>query len=202
MKIAIPVVILFAVLWLIARSRAQTANSGTKVEKGKASLQAPKDVYLDLRNQMLRGSRKDFGLPASSGPNDPWGVLMDWGVGVEKGTVTVVAACDGSASVYFSSGGGHIGGKGQEGIRAAAKKAIEAARSVQLSVRAAPPYALPKRGGVTFYILTDAGAFVSSTTEQKLNSPNHPLRKMGDAMQGIITQYRLWSEKQQKAESK
>ena len=53
---------------------------------------------------MLDGPRTKFGLPPISGPNEPWVVLMDWGV--NNGMATVVAASDGSASVYFASGGG------------------------------------------------------------------------------------------------
>jgi hypothetical protein len=197
MKFAIPVAILIAVLWLIATSRAQTAGVGTKAEKIKASATSPQDVYFGLRNKMLQGSRKEFSLPPGTGANDPWGVVMDWGM--EKATVTVVAVSDGSASVYFSSGGGFIGGGGQEPIKAAAQRAVESARSVPLSTRAAAPYPLPDRGGVVFYVLTDGGVYRTSTSEQELNSKGDSLRKLGDAMQGVITQYRLWSEKQKKS---
>ncbi len=199
MKFAIPVAILVAVLWLVARSRAQTASAGAQSEKVKATATSPQDVYFGLRNKMLQGSRKEFSLPPGTGANDPWGVLMDWGM--EKATVTVVAVSDGSASVYFSSGGGFIGGGGQEPIRVAAKSAVEAARSVPLSTPGSAPYPLPDRGGVVFYVLTDGGVYRTSTSERELNSKSDSLRKLGDAMQGVITQYRLWSESQKKSGS-
>ncbi len=116
---------------------------------------------------------------------------MDWGV--QNGTATVVAASDGSASVYFSSGGGYIGGKGQESIRAAAQKAVVISRTVQLPEQPTAIYPLPETHQVFFYFLTDAGVFMFKTSEQELNSPVHPLRKTGDAMQGVITEYRLWN---------
>jgi hypothetical protein len=141
---------------------------------------------------MLQGPRSKFGLAAPSTPTEPWGVLMDWGV--RNGTATVVASSDGSASVYFSSGGGYIGGKGQEPIRAAAQKAVEIARTVKLPERPTAIYPLPETHGVFFYFLTDAGVFIFRTSEQELNSPAHPLRKIGDAMQGVITEYRLWDQ--------
>jgi hypothetical protein len=198
--IVIAVFVVVVAVWIVVKSRAQVPNAGTKVDTAKPTLQRPIDVYMGLRNTMLQGSRATFGLAPGLGPNDPWGVLMDWGV--EKGTVTVVAASDGSASVYFSSGGGFIGGKGQEPIRKAAQRAVEVARAVQLSTRAVAPFPLPQRGGVTFYLLTDTGPFVANTTEHDLNSRTHPLRKLGDAMQEVITQNRLLSEQQKKVQSK
>ena len=109
-------------------------------------------------------------------------------------TATVVAASDGSASVYLSGGGGYIGGKGQEPIRLAAERAVEVARAVQLPSQPTTDFPVPETGGVFFYFLTDAGVFALRTSVQELNSPSHPLRKIGDAMQGVITQYRLWDD--------
>jgi hypothetical protein len=193
MKIAIPIIVFVLVaLWLGIRLRAQTSPPVTKTETGQKSPADPKDVYVGLRNTMLQGPRSKFGLAAPSTPTEPWGVLMDWGV--RNGTATVVASSDGSASVYFSSGGGYIGGKGQEPIRAAAQKAVEIARTVKLPERPTAIYPLPETHGVFFYFLTDAGVFIFRTSEQELNSPAHPLRKIGDAMQGVITEYRLWDQ--------
>lgn len=150
-------------------------------------------MYAGLRGLMLQGSREKFGLPATSKSTEAWGVVMDWGVG--NGTATVVTMSDGSASVYLSNGGGYIGGKGIEPVRAAAVKAIEVARSIDLPKEPTKAYPLPETGGVFFYFLTDDGAFALRTSTQELNSPNHPLRKLGDAMQGVITQFRIWQER-------
>jgi hypothetical protein len=198
MKIVVTIVLLAAVIWLATRFRAQ-ASTAPQAEPAKAKPADPKEVYVGLRDSMLRGSRSKFNLAATSSPTEPWGVLMDWGV--EKGTVTVVAVSDGSASVYFSSGGGYIGGGGQEAIRWAAKRAVEVAGDAQPLMKATATYPLPQRGGVIFYTLTDAGTFSAITTEQELHSTTHPLRRLGDAMQQVITQYRIWSE-QNKRESK
>jgi len=199
MKIAVTVVFLAAIaaFFLRTRSRGQASTDG-KTEPAKTQSD-PREVYIGLRNSMLRGSRSKFSLTAASSPTEPWGVAMDWGV--EKGTVTVVALSDGSASVYFSTGGGLIGGGGQEPIRKAAKKAVEVARAVQVSTRAATAFPLPQRGGVTFYLLTDNDAFTANTTEAELSAGSHPFRELGDAMQGVITQYRLWDEQQGRSQN-
>lgn len=160
----------------------------------------PKEMYSDLRHLMLQGSRQKFGLAATSKPTEPWGVVMDWGVG--GGTATAVAMSDGSASVYFSNGGGLMGGKGIEPVRVAAQKAVELARSVDLPKEPTTAYPLPEASRVFFYFLTDAGVFALRTSEQELNSPSHPLRKVGDAMQEVMTQFRIWQEHAKKSGEK
>jgi hypothetical protein len=115
---------------------------------------------------------------------------MDWGV--RNGTATVVAMSDGSASVYLSSGGGYLGGIGQEPLRKAAQNAVKVARGVQLPSQATTAFPLSEQRGVFFYFLTDAGVFTLRTSEQELSSSRDSLRELGDAMQGVITEYRLW----------
>lgn len=135
MKIALVIVVVAAVvaIGLVAKSRSQ-ASSGIKPDSN-AKASEPKDVYSGLRNRMLQGSRSGFSLAPTAKPTQPWGVLMDWGV--RDHTATVVAMSDGSASVYLSSGGGYLGGIGQESIRKAAQNAVEVARGVQLPSQAA-----------------------------------------------------------------
>ena len=193
MKIAlsIAVFVFLILLFLVARQRSQ-APGATKSAASDATASGSKNVYEDLRGQALHGSRAKFGLPPGSGPNDPWGVVMDWGV--EKGTVTVVALLDGSASVYFSSGGGFIGDAGQEPIRQAAQRAVAIAGETPSAGQLTTTFPLPQRGGVILYILTDSGVYMSRTTQQELKSTSHPLSKLGDAMQNVITEYRLGSE--------
>jgi hypothetical protein len=71
---------------------------------------------------------------------------------------------------------------------------VEAAKFVQLQGSPITAFPTPAQHGVFFYLLTDAGVFMFRTSEQELNSNEHPLRKLGDSMQGVITQYRLWDE--------
>ena len=183
------VVVAIAAAWLAIRPHAPRSTAS---KPGAAKASDPKHVYLSLRKTMLDGPRTKFDLPPTSKPTEPWGVLMDWGV--NNGIATVVAASDGSASVYFSSGGGYIGGIGQEPIRLAAQRAVDVARTVQLPPQPATDFPLPETGGVFFYFLTDAGVFTFQTSVSELNSPADPLRKIGDAMQEVITQYRLWDQ--------
>jgi hypothetical protein len=197
-RAAITFVTLLAAL-TIMEARGQTSNPAMNEPQQNGRIKDPKEMYPRLRTLMLQGSRAKFSLIPTSKPTEPWGVVMDWGV--KNATATVVAMSDGSASVYFSNGGGYIGGKGQEPIRMAAQRAVEAAQAVQLPAQTTTSYPLPEQHGVCFYLLTDAGVFMFRTTEQELNSPNHPLRKLGDAMQGVITEYRLRDQRRKSGSS-
>lgn len=199
MKVASIIVIIFVVVLLaVIVTRAQSSKISSKPGTERSSSD-PRHVYAGLRQLALTGSRSKLGLAPTSSRTEPWGVMMDWGM--QKGTATVLAMSDGSASVYFSTGGGYIGGKGQEPIRIAAERAVDAAKLVQLPQSPTTTFPIPEQHGVFFYLLTDAGVFMFRTSEQELNSNEHPLRKLGDNMQGVITQYRLWDERR-KSESK
>ena len=199
MKTASIIAIIFAVVLLaviVIRAQSSKIESKPGTEKGSSD---QKKVYAGLRQLALTGSRSKLGLAPTSSRTEPWGVMMDRGM--QNGTATVLAISDGSASVYFSNGGGYIGGKGQEPIRIAAERALDSAKLVQLPQSPTATFPLPEQHGVFFYLLTDSGVFMFRTSEQELNSNGHPLRKLGDDMQGVITQYRLWDERR-KSDSK
>src|SRR4029077_17813825 len=146
----------------------------------------PKSIYLGLREQALNLKREKIGLPTPAKPTQPWAAVMDWDLGT--GTATVVAISDGTASVYLSSGGGSIGGgQSHDAIRKAHRKMVAVAAECQPQMRATDTFPLPGRGQIIFYALTDAGVFSASAPQEELSSHRHPLSKMGDAAQDIIT---------------
>ena len=173
------------ILVIFGLSRFVYARSPKQAESKTAS----KNAYQGLRNLVFQSTRAKLGLPPESTPTQPWGVVMDWGL--PEGTATVVAFSDGSASVYLSSGGGFIGGASHESIRKAAQKMVTIADGCQPQTHATTTYPLPQRSRVIFYLLTDAGIFTTSASQEELSTHRHPLSQLGDAAQDIITQYRL-----------
>ena len=150
----------------------------------------PDELYLALRDQALRVKREQIGLPVPQHPGDPFAVIMDWAL--SEGTATVVAISDGTASLYDSTGGGAIGGaQSHDSIQQAAKYAVATAAEFRSQMRKVTTYPLPQHGEVVFYLLTDDGVFSQSAPEEELSSARHPLSRLGDAMQAVITQYRL-----------
>jgi hypothetical protein len=183
-------VILILIVYVIARSRRSPAANPMKSKiEPKAS---PESVYEGMRNMVLLGTRERFGLPPTSKPEEPWGVVMDWGV--DRSTATVMALSDGSASIYLSGGGGYIGGQNQESVKGAALKALEVAREYAGQMRKTTEYNLPVAREVIFYLLTDSGVFTASAKEAELRGEEHSLTKLGNAMQDVVTQYRILEE--------
>jgi hypothetical protein len=184
------VMVVVATLSLFVRNKPGT----TQQPSGKGY-----EAYLGLRNLILTGSRTKFSLPVTSQPTEPWGVVMDWKI--KNGTVTVVAMSDGNASIYLSSGGGSLGGVGQEPIQNAAKKAVSLASAVQPQMKATRTFPLPGTGEVEFYALTDAGVFTANVPEADLRAGRGPFSNLGNAMQEIIAAYRIHEQNYQKPPS-
>jgi hypothetical protein len=186
-------VVLFLVLVAFGFRLAMALQSGRRNRAPNSNValaSEAKNPYEGLRNQILQLKREKIGLAAPAKPTEPWAAVMDWGV--TNGTATVVAISDGTASIYLSSGGGSIGGgQSHDSIRKAAQKMVSVAVEVQPQMQATDTFPLPQRGQVTFYVLTDAGVFTANAPQEELSSHHHPLSKLGDAAQEIITQYRL-----------
>jgi hypothetical protein len=115
---------------------------------------------------------------------------MDWGV--RSGIATVVAVSDGTASIYYSTGGGSIGGgQSHRSIRNAALDAVTVAGKLAGQMWLTDQFPLPKDGEDVFYVLIDGGVVTARGSQDLLSSNQHLLSKLGNAMQEIVTQYRL-----------
>jgi hypothetical protein len=141
-------------------------------------------IYLKLRELILR--RPVTGVADGA----VCALLMDWPI--TNGTMTAMAAFDGSASIYLSSGGGFIGG-GQEHpeIREAALDAVRIATGLLAYFQPAVTHDIPPAGEILFYATTTAGVRVAAAAEIHLKTGLGPLCPLGAAMQKMITLYRL-----------
>ena len=180
-------VVLLLVLALattLLRRRRETLATDTSAEI------VPSETYLGLRRQILQGLRGKVTLPAASKPTEPYAVLMDWNTG--NGIATVVAVADGTASIYLQAGGGSIGGgQSHKEIRDAALKAVSVASALQPQMHLVGAFPLPPRGGVIFYAVADAGVYSSPARAEDLAAHKDPMSRLGDAMQTIVTEYRV-----------
>jgi hypothetical protein len=143
-------------------------------------------IYAQVRERALTSPQP----PTSESDYIPHVVLMDWII--KSGSFTVLAAADGTASVYLSSGGGYIGGSPSDpAIRLAALNAIKEAGRVIVHTTQAKDHSLPSPGEVRFYFVNALGVFVSTVPETLLRTGNHPFCPLARAMHSIITNYRL-----------
>src|SRR4051794_8368734 len=97
-------------------------------------------IYFQMRANVLQAR-----LPTAD--DEVRIVLMDWHVG--NGTSSVLAAADGTASIYLSSGGGFIGaGQKSTTVRALARQAVQLARTLAPHCQATDTIDLPAKGEV------------------------------------------------------
>ena len=78
----------------------------------------PDNPYADLRLLALSLTADQIGVTPTAEHPRVFGAVME--IGLEEGSATLVALHDGTVSMYLSSGGGIIGGGGQEAVWAAA----------------------------------------------------------------------------------
>jgi hypothetical protein len=117
-------------------------------------------------------------------------VLMDWRVA--NGVASVMAAIDGTASVYFSSGGGFLGG-GQRypAMREAAIAATQIATELLHLTRLTQSFDLPPSSQeVYFYLRSRTGVHRAIANMAQLAGGADPFTRLGNMMQQIVTIYR------------
>lgn len=148
------------------------------------------DIYESLREQALTVIADELGLAKRA--NDPFGVLME--TGYPNGTATLVAFGEGSASLYFSSGGGIIGGGRHASVREAALDFVDLSRQFLEHMDPAAIHPLPSAGKVAFTVLTPSGAWSTTEDEQDLGHNRSELAPLFYAGHAVITELRLIAE--------
>jgi len=151
------------------------------------------DIYLSLRDRALDANADELGLQPSR-PDQPYGIIMDMGVGGAK--ATVVAFATGDASLYYSTGGGIIGaGQSSPAANAAAQRFVALADSYIGHMKPAEGRPLPGDYQTIFYALTQAGLITASADLSELAMGEVSLSPLFHAGQEVLTHIRLTQEK-------
>ncbi|MEP6819662.1 MAG: hypothetical protein ABJA18_09020 [bacterium] len=153
---------------------------------------SPKGVYSGLRQQALSANRTDVGIAAPSPEAPAWGILME--TGYDAVTVTLVALSDGTTSLYFSNGGGVIGGHDHEAVRHANGAFLIQANDSLSHLMPCETFPIPEAAQTIFYVLTDSGILKGGAPENDLGNGRHPLSTLFHAGHEVISQLRLISE--------
>lgn len=125
-----------------------------------------------------------------------YGILMDWPVGDH--TATVVALCDGNASIYTTSTFGVIGGVGHEAVCRQAKLFVKLAAQYVEVAKPTTEHSYPKPDQVRFYLLTFDGVRVIELHMRAVENDG----KFGQLFaqgQMVVTELRLIVQKDQDA---
>jgi hypothetical protein len=116
-------------------------------------------------------------------------------MGYPNGTATLVCFADGTSSMYFSSGGGIIGGHSHEGVRRAAAVFLATVNQLLASMEPTRTFPLPAAGHVSFSAQTDAGLLRADAAEGELKKGHHPLSPLFIKGHDVITELRLITER-------
>ena len=153
---------------------------------------SPNGVYSGLRHQALSTNRTEVGMAAPTTDAPVWGILME--TGYDSVTVTLAALSDGSTSLYFSNGGGLIGGHSHEAVRGANSAFINQANLSLSDLKHCETFPIPETAHTVFYVLTDSGIFTGGALEEDLGYGRHQLSALFHACHEVISQLRLISE--------
>jgi hypothetical protein len=129
------------------------------------------EIYLGMRNQFLTTAPEDVG-----GSAPVYALLFE--VEASGTIVTTAATAAGDASVYFSKGGGAIGGIGIPEVREAAKSLVELAGTLFDRAEPSADTAPPNRGEVSLILLTEGGPRVLRAAIASKFQPGDPLLAM------------------------
>jgi hypothetical protein len=141
------------------------------------------DTYKHLRAQALHLTA------AQAGMADPtFGVLME--TAYPEAVVSLLALSDGTASLYFSNGGGIIGAGQHERPSVAARSLVAFAAHNLAHLVEAVDYPLPGPGHTRFYVLTSKGVVTADAPERDFGENRHVLSPLFYAAQELITEIR------------
>ncbi len=159
-------------------------------QKGEAAPAEP--IYSDLRGRALHTAPADIGLVPTPEHPHVYGVLME--TAYPNGTATLVSFCDGTTSLYTSTGGGTIGGGQHPAVAAATRAFVAAADHFRDDLSPTTKYPAPAVGSVRFQVLTFTGGLTAEVEEQALGENRDRLSPLFYAGHEVITQLRLIDE--------
>jgi hypothetical protein len=154
---------------------------------------SPAEVAAGLRKSALTEYPSQMRSDPAYRDATALGVLME--TGYEKAVATLVAFISGDASIYFSSGGGIIGGQGHADVRIAAKRFTQFAGLHVSEMSRCTDYPLPGVGQTTFYVMTASGIFTLTAPEQQLGVGSHDFSPLFHAGHYLLTRLRMTTEK-------
>jgi hypothetical protein len=173
-------VVLMLGLLLLGCDKTMNSDAGSAYEC--------EEGYTRLRSLALGVKPSDLGLTQD-------GVLVVLvEMGYEKAVATLIAVADGSASLYFSNGGGIIGAGGHKPVAVASKDLVSAAGAFVARSQATEEFPLPAKGRVRFYFVTPKRVRTAEGGEDELGKGKHPFSQLFAQAHVLIAAIREHSE--------
>ena len=158
-----------------------TASFSTEGNESKA-------MTSDLRSLAFTVKPADIGISKEKLGDVVWGVVME--TGYPDGSFSLIVMADGSTSLYYSNGGGIIGGGGHDSVRKVSKDYLLNAQSYYSHGSIVNKYPRPNGGEVKFYFLTFDGIRAYTALENNLGGSNDKLSDLFFSAHNVITELR------------
>ncbi|MFK5921531.1 MAG: hypothetical protein QM496_05085 [Verrucomicrobiota bacterium] len=155
-----------------------------------ASANEATELYTSMRKQVLELDGKQ--IPGFKG-KPVWAVLME--TGSEDTVISVVAVADGTASLYYSTGGGMIGLGKNPGVRSATLAFVKKSASFLKFMKRVDVFPLPKTGQTFFYLVTPKAVFSYEAQRDDLGRQQDKLSPLYYAGHELIAQVRIADQK-------
>lgn len=138
---------------------------------GPASMAAeptPSRMFVELRSMVLGLDPRDIGLTKENFPHPVFALVME--TGFPEGSFVLASVADGSTSLYFSAGGGIIGGGEHETVREASGYLLSGAQHFYEKAGKVTVFPNPEAGHVIFFFITFDGVRSYSALEDDLGN--------------------------------
>lgn len=148
----------------------------------------------ELRLKLLKSTPKDLGLENPTATKPVFGVLME--TGYPNAVATLMALNSGDTSLYFSTGGGVIGGGQHVSVAKASKRFVTVANDYLTELKPVSSFPQPTQNTVVFYLLTSRGVLTAIAPVDDLGKKRHPLAGLFYEGHKVMTELRLATERQ------
>ena len=155
---------------------------------GAAFAQDSAQAMRDLRVVFLSSSADSHGFKPTKENPRVFGVAMDWPI--DGTTATIVAALNGSASLYTTASFGIIGGVHHESVRIAAQRFVRSAEAYHDEAVPTGAYPYPAKGKVRFYLRTFQDVRVIEADAASVYSPSGRYSGLFRAGHAVLTELR------------
>lgn len=153
----------------------------------------PAEMSDELRTMVLNLNPKDIGLTKENFPHPVYALVME--TGFPEGSFTLSSVADGSTSLYFSNGGGIIGGGEHEDVRKASNYLLSGAQHFYDKAKKVAEFPKPDAGNVIFYFVAFDGVRSYVASEDDLGNEKDELSSLFFAAHNVITELRKIDEK-------
>lgn len=150
--------------------------------------QENKNAFVGLRNMVFQLDPKEIGLTKEGFGHPVWGMVME--TGFDEGSFSLIVMADGTTSLYFSSGGGIIGGGEHAKVRKASENFLTGAQHYYEQATIVTDFPTPTNGKVHFYFLCFDGHRLYSASEEQLGGGKDELASLFFAAHAVITDLR------------